>query len=111
MEVAEALKVPFWQFLEGVVELPDLTASLKAYAGDLAWKAHGSVEHMVTAVMWLTRYYRISQHLDFHPLFFTQSFRRPWSSSRRGACRRRVLYVSRDEGRLRARNEISVASS
>ncbi len=37
VEVAEALKVPFWQFLEGVVELPDLTASLKAYAGDLAW--------------------------------------------------------------------------
>ena len=63
VEVADALKVPFWQFLEGVVELPDLTASIKAYASDLAWKAHGSVEHMVTAVMWLTRYYRLSQYL------------------------------------------------
>lgn len=106
VEVAEALKVPFWQFLEGVVELPDLTASIKAYAGDLAWKAYGSVEHMVTAVMWLARYYRISQHLDFQPLFFSQSFRRPlefiqaWSLPV-PASPRRVLYVSRDEGKLR----------
>ena len=95
-----------WQFLKGVVELPDLTASLKAYAGDLARKAHGSVEHMVTAVMWLMRYYRISQHLDYPPLFFTQSFRRPdeyvqaWSLPV-AASSRRVLYVAKEKEGLR----------
>ncbi len=106
VEVAGALKVPFWQFVEGIVELPDLTASLQAYAGDLGWKAHGSVEHMVAAVMWLARYYRISQHLDYRPLFFTQSFRRPdeyvqaWSLPV-ATSSRRVLYVAKEKEGLR----------
>ncbi len=106
MRVAEVLKTPFWQLLEGIVELPDLTAAITAYAGDLAWKSQGAVEHMVAAVTWLARYHRLSQHLDFQPLYFSQTFRLPlefiqaWSLPAASGSRR-VLYVSREKGQLR----------
>jgi len=77
VEIAAALKTSPLTILEGVVELPDLATFLHAYIGDLAWKTSGVVEHLVAAVMWIVRYYRISQRLDYQPLYFTQSFRRP----------------------------------
>jgi transcriptional regulator with XRE-family HTH domain len=77
VQIAAAVHVSPLSLLEGVIDVPDLGTYLAMHERELAALSSVPIEHMTTAVMWLSRYYRLKYHMDYRPVFYLHPTRPP----------------------------------